>query len=58
MALASLTVHNTGDRPKDGAKDFPLLGAIPCACCEKPPTAAWAKGRQRRYPFYFCFTKG
>ena len=43
---------------KDVTKDFPLRGAILCACCEKPLTAAWAKGSQRRYPYYFCFTKG
>lgn len=43
---------------KDVTKDFPLRGAILCACCENPLTAAWAKGSQRRYPYYFCFTKG
>lgn len=43
---------------KDVTADFPLRGAIRCACCEKPLTAAWAKGSQRRYPYYFCFTKG
>ena len=43
---------------KDINEDFPLRGFITCACCEKPLTASWSKGRNRKYPYYMCFTKG
>ena len=43
---------------KDISEDFPLRGFITCACCNKPMTAGWSKGRNKKYPYYMCFTKG
>ena len=43
---------------KDINEDFPLRGFITCACCDKPMTASWSKGRSQRYPYYMCFTRG
>ena len=43
---------------QDMRDDFPLRGLIVCACCERPMTAAWSKGRNGKYPYYFCQTKG
>ncbi len=43
---------------KDASEDFPLRGFVACACCEQPMSAAWAKGRNKRYAYYSCFTKG
>lgn len=43
---------------KDTRDDFPLRGIVLCACCERPMTAAWSKGRNGRYPYYFCQSKG
>ncbi len=34
-------------------QDFPLRGFISCSC-GKPLTAAWSKGRNTHYPYYFC----
>jgi len=42
----------------DLAEDFPLRGAVECVSCGRPLTAAWSTGRDRKYPYYFCFTKG
>ena len=65
--VSVVTYQRIQERLKDGARapsrkdlteDFPLRGAILCSCCEKPLTAAWAKGKNRHYPYYFCFTKG
>ena len=39
---------------KDTNVDFPLRGFVTCACCGVPMTAAWSKGRNARYPYYFC----
>ncbi len=51
-----------GDAPapirKDMRADFPLRGFVTCSCCERPMTAAWAKGRNARYAYYLCQTKG
>ncbi len=38
--------------------DFILRGAVNCADCDKPLTANWSKGRNTRYPYYLCRTKG
>ena len=38
--------------------DFPLRGFITCSCCSEPMTACWSKGRNTKYPYYYCFTKG
>ena len=43
---------------RDVRDDFPLRGLVQCACCERPMTAAWSKGRSGKYPYYFCQTKG
>jgi site-specific DNA recombinase len=46
------------DRP-DVSEDFPLRGFVNCACCDRPMTAAWARGSKgKRYAYYWCFTKG
>lgn len=43
----------------DHSDDFPLRGFVNCACCDRPMTAAWARGRHgKRYAYYWCFTKG
>ncbi len=38
--------------------DFPLRGFVECNDCHKPLTACWSKGQYKKYPYYFCFTKG
>jgi DNA invertase Pin-like site-specific DNA recombinase len=43
---------------KDIDSDFPLRGFVVCARCGKPMTAAWCKGRPRKYPYYWCKTEG
>ena len=42
---------------KDLHDDFPLRGFITCACCGQPLSACWSKGRNEKYPYYFCYTK-
>ena len=38
--------------------DFPLRGAITCACCEKPLTASWSRSKTgERHPYYLCFNR-
>ena len=39
---------------KDLNEDFPLRGFVTCASCDHPMTAAWTKGRNAHYPYYFC----
>jgi Site-specific recombinases, DNA invertase Pin homologs len=34
--------------------DFPVRGFVLCSYCEKPLTASWSKGRNKRYPYYRC----
>ena len=43
---------------KDLNADFPLRGFVLCCDCHKPLTAAWSAGKQKKYPYYFCGTKG
>ena len=43
---------------KDINKDFPLRGFVSCGDCSKPYTASWSKGRNKRYAYYLCDTKG
>ena len=43
---------------KDINDDFPLRGFVCCAGCGKPVTAGWSKGRNTKYPYYLCQTKG
>ncbi len=43
----------------DVSADFPLRGAIACACCGRPFTASWCRSKTgERHPYYLCFTKG
>jgi site-specific DNA recombinase len=41
----------------DLSQDFPLRGFVTCACCERPMTACWSRGRNQSYPYYFCITR-
>ena len=43
---------------KDIHEDFPLRGFVTCGGCGKPMTAAWSKGRNRKYPYYVCYHNG
>ena len=67
-ALISLETHQKilerlrKPAPVDGIRadtsaDFPLRGLVACGTCGNPMTAAWSKGRNARYPYYFCQTK-
>ncbi len=42
---------------KDINRDFPLRGAVSCACCEKPLTAGWSRGKYKSFPYYRCRNK-
>lgn len=42
---------------KDISEDFPLRGFVTCDCCGHPMTACWSKGRDTKYPYYFCDQK-
>lgn len=39
---------------KDISEDFPLRGFVTCACCGDPMTSCWSKGRNGKYPYYYC----
>jgi site-specific DNA recombinase len=39
-------------------EDFPLRSFVRCHACDKPLTAGWAKGRNKKYARYWCWTKG
>lgn len=43
---------------KDIKEDFPLRGAVTCAGCSTPLTAGWSKGKYKKYPYYFCRSRG
>ena len=43
---------------QDISVDFPLRGAVCCASCDTPLTAGWSKGKYKKYPYYFCRSKG
>ncbi|WP_241484040.1 recombinase family protein [Ruegeria sp. ANG-R] len=43
---------------KDKNEDFPLRGFVACDCCGNAMTAAWSKGKYRRYAYYRCETRG
>lgn len=50
------------EKPKIPARknlneDFPLRSAVRCGDCDNPLTACWTKGRNKHYPYYYCFTK-
>jgi len=43
----------------DIKEDFILRGAVCCADCDNPLTAAWSKsGSGKKHPYYMCFKKG
>jgi site-specific DNA recombinase len=37
--------------------DFPLRHFVKCGCCGSPLTGSYAKGRSKRYPYYYCQSK-
>ncbi len=42
----------------DISEDFPLRGAIVCACCDNPMTANWSRSATgKRYPYFNCQTR-
>lgn len=41
---------------KDYSLDFPLRGFVLCDGCGRSMTASWNKGRNKRYPNYWCKT--
>lgn len=43
---------------KDLNEDFPLRGFVTCGCCGEPFTACWSAGRNAKYPYYMCDTRG
>jgi hypothetical protein len=42
----------------DYNEDFPLSGFVACNCCGNAMTAAWSKGKYKRYAYYRCETRG
>lgn len=38
--------------------EFPLRGFVTCSDCGQQLTACWSKGRNARYPYYLCDTRG
>ncbi len=43
----------------DISHDFPLRGAVACACCARPLTACWSTSKTgKKHAYYQCFTKG
>ncbi|NOR64190.1 MAG: recombinase [Rhodobacteraceae bacterium] len=43
---------------QDLSADFPLRDLVSCGCCDHPMTSSWWQGRNRKYAYYFCQTKG
>jgi site-specific DNA recombinase len=43
---------------QDVNPDFPLRGLVGCSVCSETLTGAWSKGKNKRYPYYFCQRKG
>lgn len=39
-------------------EDFPLRSFVLCSSCGKPNTASWSSGRNGKFPYYRCKTKG
>ena len=39
-------------------QDFPLRRFAHCGVCNTPLTGSWSKGRNHRYPYYRCRTRG
>ncbi len=42
---------------KSDHADFALRGFVTCGKCNHPMTGAWAKGKTKRYAYYFCQKK-
>jgi site-specific DNA recombinase len=42
----------------DISHDFPLRGFVTCDCCGVPMKSCWTQGRNGKYPYYLCQTKG
>ncbi len=38
-------------------QEFPLRGSVKCSECHKPMTSAFARGRNKHYPYYYCRQK-
>src|ERR1017187_7615337 len=34
--------------------DFPLRVFVKCATCGQPMTGSWSRGRNKKYPYYYC----
>lgn len=49
--------NNPTAQVKTKTEDFPLRGVVACATCNHPMTGYWAKGRNKKYPYYECFQK-
>jgi hypothetical protein len=43
---------------KNIGEDFALRGFVLCGDCGKPYTSCWSKGKNKKYPYYLCDTKG
>ena len=43
---------------KNIGEDFALRGFVLCGDCDQPYTACWSKGKNKKYPYYLCDTKG
>jgi len=54
-----LNKENVGQTIRvDTSEDFPMRGLLLCADCKIGHiTAAWAKGRSKKHPYYFCQNK-
>lgn len=50
--------NHTVDKRETESIDFPMRRFIACKGCGEKMTAAWCKGRNRKYPLYYCVTKG
>ena len=54
-----LGVYDNFQKPKSRIhKDFPLRGTIYCPSCGNRLTGAFSTGRNQKYPYYRCSTKG
>ncbi len=43
---------------QDARDEFPLRGDVECTRCNTRLTACWTQGRNKKYPYYRCLTKG
>ena len=42
---------------KDTSDQFVLRGAVKCSSCDHNLTAAWCKGKYKKYPYYYCVNR-